>query len=40
MEFSQYIESTSLEDYVGKVYGTETKGLWAKSKKLIRIDIE
>jgi hypothetical protein len=39
-KFSQEIESTSLEDYVGKVYGTETKGLWAKSKKLIRIDIE
>ena len=34
------IESSSLEDYVGKVYGTETKGLWVKSKKLKRIDIE
>ena len=34
------IESSSLEDYVGKVYGTDTKGLWVKSKRLKRIDIE
>ena len=39
-KISLEIESSSLEDYVGKVYGTETKGLWAKSKKLKRIDIE
>ena len=37
---SSEIESSSLEDYVGKVYGTDTKGLWAKSKRLKRIDIE
>ena len=37
---SSEIESSSLEDYVGKVYGTDPKGLWAKSKRLKRIDIE
>ena len=37
---SSKIESSSLEDYVGRIYGTETKGLWAKSKRLTRIDIE
>ena len=37
---SSEIESSSLEDYVGKVYGTDTKGLWVKSKRLKRIDIE
>ena len=37
---SSDIESSSLEDYVGKVYGTDTKGLWVKSKRLKRIDIE
>ena len=39
-KISSEIESSSLEDYVGKVYGTDTKGLWAKSKRLKRIDIE
>ena len=37
---SSKIESSFLEDYVGRIYGTETKGLWAKSKRLTRIDIE
>lgn len=37
---SSEIESSSLEDYVGKVYGAETKDLSVKSKRLKRIDIE
>ena len=39
-KISSEIESSSLEDYVGKVYGVETKGLYVKSKRLKRIDIE